>query len=82
MSTPEIPLTAEQEEAAERLFQAIRTACEDDLRQIARLLASKPDTKPLGKTEFELRDRVHAIGAKSLEAALDGRRKGGTKGPA
>ena len=82
MSTPEIPLTPEQEEAAERLFQTIRTACEDDLRQIARLLVSKPDNKLLGKTEFELRDRVHAIGAKALEIALNGRKKGGTKAPA
>jgi hypothetical protein len=82
MSTPEIPLTPEQEEAAERLYQAIRTACEDDLRQIARLLVSKPDDKLLGKTEFELRDRVHTIGAKAIETALNGRKGGGTKGRA
>jgi hypothetical protein len=82
MSLPEIPLTPQQEEAAERLYQTIRIACEDDLRQIARLLVSKPDDKLLGKTEFELRDRVHTIGAKALETALNARKKGGTKGPA
>ena len=82
MSTPEIPLTPEQEDAAERLYQTIRSACDDDLRQVARLLASKPDHKLLGETEFEVRDRVHKIGAKALETALNERKKGGTKGPA
>jgi len=82
MFTPEIPLTPEQEETAERLYQTIRSACDDDLRQIARLLVSKPDHKLLGQTEFELRDRVHTLGAKALEAALNGRKKGGTRGPA
>jgi hypothetical protein len=82
MSAPENPLTPEQEDAAERLYQTIRAACDDDLRQIARLLASKPDHKLLGKTEFEVRDRVHKIGAKAIETALNGREKGGTKGRA
>jgi hypothetical protein len=82
MSAPEIPLTAEQDEAAERLYQTLRAACDDDLRRIARLLASKPDDKLLGKTEFEVRDRVHKIGAKAIETALNERKKGGAEGPA
>jgi hypothetical protein len=82
MSALEIPLTPEQEEAAERLFQALRSACDDDLRRLARLLASKPDDKLLGRTEFAVRDRVHAIGAKALEAALNGRKKGDIEAPA
>src|SRR5262245_29204371 len=82
MPAPEIPLTPEQEGAAERLYRTLRSACDDDLRQLARLLASKPDDKLLGKTEFEVRDRAHRIGAKALEAALNGRKKGGTRGPA
>jgi hypothetical protein len=82
MSTPELPLTPEQAEAAERLYQALHAACDDELRQIARLLASKPDDKLLGKTEFEVRHRVHKIGAKALETALNERKKGGTKAPA
>jgi hypothetical protein len=36
----------------------------------------------LGQTEFEVRDRVHQIGAKAIETALDERKKGGTKAPA
>lgn len=82
MSTLELPLTLDQAEAAERLYQVLRSACDDDIRQIARLLASKPDDKLLGTTEFEVRDRVHRIGAKAIETALNERKKGGTKGPA
>ena len=43
---------------------------------LAELLASKPDDQLLGQTEFEVRDRVHGIGAKAIEAALDERKKG------
>ncbi len=75
-------LTPEQVAEADRLFQALRPAVEDELRRLTQLLASKPDGKLLGKTEFEVRDRVHAIGAKAIEAALNGRKKGGTRGPA
>jgi hypothetical protein len=75
-------LTPEQAAEADRLFQVLRPAVEDELRRLTQLLASKPDDKLLGKTEFEVRDRVHTIGAKAIEAALNGRKKGGTKGPA
>ena len=75
MSTPELPLTPEQAEAAERIYQALRSACDDEIRQIARLLASKPEDKLLGKTEFEVLDRVHKIGAKAIETALNERKK-------
>jgi len=46
------------------------------------LLAAKPTTQLLGATEFEVREAVHRLGARTLEAALDGRKKGGTKAPA
>ena len=82
MSLPELPLTPEQVEAAERIYRAMQPACDEELRRIARLLASKPDDKLLGRTEFEVRDRVHKIGAKAIETALDERKKGDTKGPA
>ena len=36
---------------------------------LAELLASKEDSQILGPTEFEVRDRVHRIGAKALETA-------------
>lgn len=82
MPAPESPLTPEQEHAAERLYQALRSACDDELRRIARLLASKPDDQLLGRTEFEVRDRVHTIGARAIEAALNERKKGATGAPA
>jgi hypothetical protein len=75
-------LTPEQAERSARLYQALRQAVDEDLRGLADLLASKPDRELLGRTEFEVRDRVHQIGAKALETALDEREKGGTKGPA
>jgi hypothetical protein len=75
-------LTPEQAAEAERLFQSLRPAVEDELRRLTQLLASKPDDRLLGKTEFEVRDRVHKIGAKALESALNGRKKGDTKGRA
>jgi hypothetical protein len=75
-------LTPEQVEEAERLYQVLRQATEADLRDLAALLVSKPDRQLLGQTEFEVRDRVHAIGAKALQTAVNLRKKGGTKAPA
>ena len=75
-------LSPEQDAEAERLFQTLRPILEAELRQMTRLLASKPDDKLLGKTEFEVRDLVHRIGAKAIETALNERKKGATKAPA
>jgi hypothetical protein len=36
----------------------------------------------LGATEFEVRDRVHELGAAVLQTALHERKKGGTRGRA
>lgn len=75
-------LNPEQDAEAERLFQTLRPVLEAELRQMTRLLVSKPDDKLLGKTKFEVRDRVHTIGAKVIEFALNERKKGGIRGPA
>ena len=75
-------LTPEQAELADRIYQSLRQGVETDLRGLAELLASKPDRQLLGQTEFEVRDRVHQIGAKALQTALNDRKKGGTRGPA
>ncbi|MBV8076949.1 MAG: hypothetical protein JO284_11150 [Planctomycetaceae bacterium] len=69
-------LSSEQAAEADRLFQVLRPAVEDELRRQTRLLASKPDDKLLGKTEFEVRDLVHTIGAQAIETALNERKKG------
>jgi len=78
----DLDLTADQAAEAERLFELLRPRIEEELRQLTQLLASKADHKLLGPTEFEVRDRVHKIGAQALEAALNGRKKGATKAPA
>lgn len=76
------PLTPEQQAEAERIYQTLRECTDADLRQLAQLLASKPDHQLLGATEFEVRDRVHRIGAQALQAALDQRKKRATTAPA
>jgi hypothetical protein len=80
MSQPH--LSPEQAKRAEQIFQSLRQETEADLRGLAELLASKEDGQILGATEFEVRDRVHKIGAKAIEAALNGRKGGGIRGRA
>ena len=74
-------LNPEHQAEADRLEAAILESCRDDVRRLARLLASKPDGELLGDAEFEVRDRVHAIGAKAIQSALEGRKKGATGAP-
>lgn len=78
----ELQLTAEQESEAERILDVVKGAAEVELRQIARLLASKSNRELFGATEFRLRDVVHGIGARALEAALEERKKRGIAGRA
>ena len=75
MSRPE--LSPEQQDEAQRIERILMEAARDDIRALAELLASKPDRQLLGKTEFEVRDLVHKIGAKAIETALEQRKKGG-----
>ncbi len=75
-------LDPQQQEQAERIYQTLLKAAAVDLRGIAELLASKPDHQVLGRAEFQVRDMIHALGAKAIQAALDERKKGGTAGPA
>lgn len=78
----DLRLSREQEAEAQHLYHLLKQACDDDLLQMARLLASKPNHQLLGATEFELRDRVLQIGAKAVATALDERKKGATRAPA
>ena len=75
-------LTPEQQVEADRIRQALADASAEDLRELAELLATKDDSNTFGATEFAVRDIVHRIGAKAIRAALEGRKKGGTTGPA
>jgi hypothetical protein len=78
----DLSLTPDQQAEADRIYQVLRHSSDADLRQMAQLLASKADGELLGATELQIRDAVHRIGAKALETALQGRKKGGTTAPA
>lgn len=78
----DIQLTPEQEAQAQRVAAIISLKFQDEALQMARLLMSKPDAELLGKTEYEIRDRVHRLGAHAIQTALVERKKGGTKGRA
>ena len=79
--TPE-NLSPEQEVEAQRIAEIIAQKAKEEALQMARLLVSKRDEELLGRTEFEIRDRVHELGAFALETALKERKKRGAKGRA
>jgi hypothetical protein len=81
---PRLPLdlTPGQRDEADRIERRLLDVVGDEIRGIAELLASKPDRQILGEAEFQVRDRVHKIGARAIETALDERKGGGTRGPA
>lgn len=78
----DLVLTPEQEAEAQRLADLVAEKTKAEVLQMARLLVSKKDHEIFGKTEFELRDRCHRLGAELVETALDQRKKGATKGRA
>jgi hypothetical protein len=75
-------LTADQEAEACRIYDALKHSADAELMALARLLAAKADGEIFGATEFQVRDAAHRVGAQAIEAALAGRKKGGTTGPA
>jgi hypothetical protein len=78
----DIPLTPEQEAEAQRLATIVGKKAQEEALHMMRILVSKPDHQLLGATEYEIRDRAHALAAHALETALNERKKGATKGPA
>ena len=70
-------LNEEQQAQARRIYERLAPLYEEEMSRIACTLASKEDSELFGKTEFELRDRLHRLGAKALEAAADERQKKG-----
>ena len=75
----EIVLTTEQESEAERIVDVVIGAARSEIRQMARMLASKPNAELFGATEFRIRETVHGIGIRAVEAALEERKKRGIK---
>lgn len=78
----ELQLTPEQEVEAQRLAAIIAERAKEEALVMARILVSKRDEEIFGATEFEIRDRVHKLGAHAIETALRERKKGGTEGQA
>jgi hypothetical protein len=75
-------LPEDQARRAEQIFNSLTASAEHDLRAVAELLATKPDSQLFGATEFQLRDLVLRIGAKALQTAAEQRKRGGTPDPA
>jgi hypothetical protein len=57
-----------------RIYERLEPLFEEERRRMARALASGP---LFGEKEYELRDRVHDLGANALEVAADERQKRG-----
>jgi hypothetical protein len=72
-----VELNEEQEAEAQRIYERLRVSFDKELKTMARFMASKPNHQLFGQTEFELRDRVHELGARVLETAADERQKKG-----
>ena len=69
-------LSEQQEAHAEQIYQSLRENADEELRRMARLMASKEDGELFGETEFQLRDIVHRIGAAALDTTAELRKKG------
>jgi len=78
----EVVLTADQEAEAKRLAELIAAKAQEEALILARMLVSRAPAELLGQTEFDVRERVHQLGAFAVETALNERKKGGTLGRA
>lgn len=79
---PDTPLTPEQQLEAQQYATLFLQLAQREAQRFGELIATRPDSQLLGKTEFDLRALVHRLGAQFLAAALDERKKGATSGPA
>lgn len=69
------PLSLNDEE--QLIYERLAACFDEERKRVAKLLADKDDSNLFGQTEFDLRDRVHALGAKALEVVADERQKKG-----
>jgi hypothetical protein len=75
-------LTPEQQVEAQRLTELLHGVFTEELQHMVRLLVRQEDQQLLGHTEFALRDLAHRLAARSLQTAVNERKKGGTAAPA
>lgn len=73
-------LNPEQEAEARRIFERLEGVFDEERMRMARLMASKGDSELFGQSEYEVRDRVHRLGAEVLQAAAEERHKKGVPG--
>lgn len=68
----------EQMSAEEQLlYERMGPLFEQERRRMAKAISSKKDGELLGENEFEMRDRLHELGARVLEEAVNERQKKG-----
>lgn len=59
------------------LYERLEPLFEQERLRMAKAMASKADSELFGAHEYEVRDRVHDLGAKALELAANERQKKG-----
>lgn len=59
------------------LYERLGPLFEQERLRMAKALASKKDSELFGANEYEVRDRVHELGAKALEVAANERQEKG-----
>jgi hypothetical protein len=76
----DLPVLNEVQKAeAERIEALLLERMGSEAKLMAALLVSKPNGELFGQTEFQIREGCHRIGACALDAALEERKKRGTK---
>jgi len=75
----DLDLTPEQEAEAAQIYEQAMAQARAEFREASRLMASKKNSELFGETEFALRDAVHRIAGRAVDAALQERKKRGTK---
>ena len=71
---PEIELTPEQAEEAERIADVLSAKAQATVRYLSQLMASKVNRQLFGETEFLMRDAVHRLGAEGIDITLHERK--------
>jgi uncharacterized protein HemY len=75
----EFNLSPAEEAAAQRIYQSLKGKADQQLMNMARMLAAKEPRELLGPAQFELRDMLNELGANVLEASThESLKKGGT----
>lgn len=70
----------DEQQLAEAIYLRISRLFDEEARRLAQLMAAKKPHEILGKTEYEVRDHVHALGAQVLAATVESQSKKGVRG--